>query len=393
MPALDGSWATARRYSNYKSTWDPLVYTEDGSGLLSINAVQPTSNLTYSGGTGTPARGEGANLNNRPPGAIEAKICEGKHDPAASFQIDLGSTATLTSTNQIYVWGWNSRCEVTCKWTSGRQWQSGGWQTEGHDNTGEYPIPMCGGASELHVRGGGHCGGCWVHGDVIRAQWRPAAVPPYPPSLAPTPPPPWPPAPASVAAGSGFSLWTIWPIFVCLVLMCNKKHGRHRRRGNGNRAPPPRPRLPAQTATQRAATSSTAVPRASSSSSAAATSMPVAVGTVVAADAVSATATDAAVVTGVLVPQEGGAVEGIEMQAVTVVSAEPPAVSGEMTIAAKVEVLRRQLGIEGTATMAEVVGRATHELGIAEEVNGAPLARKVDAALAALRGNPALNRA
>ena len=91
----------------------------------------------------------------------------------------------------------------------------------------------------------------------------------------------------------------------------------------------------------------------------------------------SATEADTAVVMGVLVQGQEGAVE---MQPIA--TATPVSSGTEMTLAAKVQVLRRELGLEGN--MAEVVRRATQELGIAAEVEGRPLAQKVDAALAVL---------
>lgn len=343
------------------STWSALAYTtQGGGGLLAVNTRQPRT-----GGDGVVCDTAEADCNGRPPAELSTRLCHDAHDAGAHAEIDLGTAAVLAAGNQIHVWGWNTRCEIECRFETpdgqGRVWRTdGGWQTDGHSGTGLYPLDACSGARTLVIRGGGHCGSCRVHLGSLRVKWT-YAGPPFPPNAAPLPPPPWPPTPEAVVAGVDGStiMGIIIPlgiIFLCLVMpVYNARRGcreraverareRVRTHGNGARSPPP-------------PTPAVAVP--------AQLAPP---GAPVVQAVMGEPEAEVIIVEGALVVEE---------------PTQPPTAVAGLNIAQKAEVLRSQLGVRGT--IVEVADAACRELGI-DARSAMPVAERMDAALAALNG-------
>jgi len=259
----DSSGRASRPGLHAASTWSALEYTTQGSGgLLAVSTTQPRT-----GGDGTVCDTAEKDCNGHPPAELSTRLCRGAHDAGALAEIDLGTAAVLAAGNQLHMWGWNTRCEIKCRFETpdgqGRVWQTdGGWQTDGHSGTGLYPLDACSGARTLVIRGGGHCGSCRIHSESLRVEWAYAA-PPFPPNAAPLPPPPWPPTHEAVAGSSGSFEWGVL-IFVGIGLLCaapgvynarrgcrerasaratamNLEAAGRRRSGNGARSPPPPP--------------------------------------------------------------------------------------------------------------------------------------------------------
>jgi len=388
----DSSGRASRPGLHAASTWSALEYTTQGSGgLLAVSTTQPRT-----GGDGTVCDTAEKDCNGHPPAELSTRLCRGAHDAGALAEIDLGTAAVLAAGNQLHMWGWNTRCEIKCRFETpdgqGRVWQTdGGWQTDGHSGTGLYPLDACSGARTLVIRGGGHCGSCRIHSESLRVEWAYAA-PPFPPNAAPLPPPPWPPTHEAVAGSSGSFEWGVL-IFVGIGLLCaapgvynarrgcrerasaratamNLEAAGRRRSGNGARSPPPPPAEAIQAQLAPPGPSATQVP--------------------ISAPPVPVTAPVPAPVPMVqAVPAEPAAEMEMVIVEGTIVLEEPTAVAG-LNIAQKAEVLRSQLGVRGT--IVEVADAACRELGL--DVGSAmPLAERLDAALAALNGTSGPNGA
>ena len=341
-PGLNGDGDAA-------STWSALAYTTQGSGgLLAVSTTQPRT-----GGDGTVCDTAEAHCNGHPPAELSTRLCRGKHDAGALAEIDLGTAAVLAATgNQIHVWGWNTRCEIECRFETpdgqGRVWQTdGGWQTKGHGGTGLYPLDACSGARILVIRGGGHCGSCRVHLESLRVEWAYAA-PPFPPNAAPLPPPPWPPTPEAVV-GSGRFAWALAAAALIFCVLCLGFLWLRCSVRAAMRRPPPPPRA-AAIPTQLAPPGQGQVPIPEPMAE-----------------------TEVVIVEGTIVVEE---------------PTRPPTAVAGLNIAQKAEVLRSQLGVRGT--IVEVADAACRELGLAAG-SAMPLAERMDAALAALNNTSGPN--
>ena len=239
---LPGSSAHAARPGGHESTWASLQYSTsssfDGPLTLAISTRQPRT-----GGSGTPQQlcnTAEATCDERPPGELATALCRGAHYAGASATVDLGTNVVFAAGNKIYVWGWNTRCEIDCHFESAvgkrRVWRTdGGWQTHGHEGTGLYPLDVCAGARTLVIRGGGHCGSCRIHRGTLFATWA-YKGPPFPPDAAPTPPPPWPPTPETVRTSANSAVAVFPVLFLILFCFCPLIDNDCRRRRRRQRA-------------------------------------------------------------------------------------------------------------------------------------------------------------
>lgn len=375
------------------SLWQGLAYSERQDGQLIIDLTQPrTSGLN----SGTPCATSEAECNGRPPADLSARLCRGPHDAGARAEIDLGPQAVLTSENAIYLWGWNSRCHVRCTFPDGRLYRPGSWQTNGHQHTGRYPIQPCAGARMLALSGGGHCGGCWVDGGRLSAQWAPAAVPPFPPGAAPTPPPPWPPVPASNVEDLAWFPFGLPLVLFGLLLACCVFSRRKRGRRPSSTLDDRRAAAYATRASREAPTTAPGRGRGEGGSAAnlalgrAAARPPRAAPPPAIGQAVSVPSIELCeIVEGVPVVEVfGRAVPATALgaSASPVAAAVAPTspltptatVPARLTLAQRADRLRELLELE-EGSLAETAARACRELGVATD--GLSLAAQVDAAL------------
>ena len=243
---LLGSSGSATR-PTASSHWNALSWRRQDSRIYVPTTAE--SQPRTSGDAG-PCDSAEASCSNRPPAELSARLCAGKHNTGASAYINLGQTAVMTPNNKVHVWGWNTRCEITCEFgaldgETRRTHTLGGWETNGHEGTGLYPLDSCAGASTLMIRGGGQCGSCRIYGGNLDIGFL-YKGPPFPPDAAPNPPPPWPPAPEAVPRSRSF-IGIFAPIiivaislFILMACMCSARRRKPPARTRPARVPPAR---------------------------------------------------------------------------------------------------------------------------------------------------------
>lgn len=230
---LPGSSGRASRPNGGTSTWDYLNATLSvGDGIVRLDTKQPPTGGPQS--TCDIVEAPPAECNRLPPGALEAKLCEGSFNAGAEAFIDVGSTMVIAGSNFIHIWGWNAQCEVRCEAPSGFVFQKR-WRTSGQQQEEAHQLSECFGARTILLRGGGRCGSCVFNRDAVSAtqplflSHLPPPAPPHPPERAPSPPPPWSPPHYRPVENS----WLLPPLVLFVLFMLAQitlRNAVHRRR-------------------------------------------------------------------------------------------------------------------------------------------------------------------